>query len=300
MPAIRQRDLVEIFGYSASDISKTARDIWNLEACPFIKKKCSKYNHDQTITYGTCSVSSSGEEIVICPNRLFADNYLSIRNVAIDAFGKEIPFYFFSDYLEKRNSKGPFVVALGQNSGREIKVGHSLSMDWVLALIKNNSLVEYTGVEVQSIDITGNYRDAWHAYRELPRRPNARIPSSRHGLNWANVHKRLIPQLIRKGLVYSRSAYVKKGIYFIIPEQVYKKFEDVVGGLTPVDAPNRQTISVHTYGFGPAVQSGNIRPLKIVRKLRFGLDEFSQNFISGPNLPSGSDLDLVVKRLLNI
>ncbi|MBO8589981.1 restriction endonuclease, partial [Staphylococcus aureus] len=60
------------------------------------------------------------------------------------------------------------------------------------------------------------------------------LPTSQHGLNWANVHKRLIPQIIRKGVVYSRSNYVKKGLYFILPEIVYNKFEDVIGADIPL------------------------------------------------------------------
>ena len=96
-------------------------------------------------------------------------------------------------------------------------------MDWVLAKVKSGKLKEYVGIEVQSIDITGNYRDCWHSYNNLT--PGTKIISSScHGMNWANVHKRLIPQIIRKGLVYSRSSMVKKGVYFIVPDIVYRKF----------------------------------------------------------------------------
>jgi len=300
MPRARNRDLAEIFGYAPNDLSPTARYFWDLEACPFISKKCSKYNHDQTITYGTCSVRTKDKEIIICPNRLYAEDFLSIRNVVADAFGTNVPLFDFSEYLKKRKSIKKFVVALGQNSGREINVGRSLSMDWVLALIENKFLIEYTGIEVQSIDITGNYRDAWHAYKNLPSRPSAQIPESRHGLNWANVHKRLIPQLIRKGLVYSRSSYVKKGLYFILPDIVFKKFEGVVGDLNAIEFPNQKTITVQTYELAPTVPAGNQRQLKMVRQIRFGLDEFSEKFISGPNLPTGQELDEAVKRHLRI
>ncbi|CAH1044724.1 hypothetical protein HPTD01_3202 [Halomonas sp. TD01] len=96
-------------------------------------------------------------------------------------------------------------------------------MDWVLAKVKNGKLQQYVGVEVQSIDITGNYRDSWHTYKNLNTSFSGDIPRSEHGLNWANVHKRLIPQLIRKGVVYSNSKLVPSGLYFIVPDIVYKK-----------------------------------------------------------------------------
>jgi hypothetical protein len=221
------KDICEIFGYSPDDLTNEARTLWKIGGCPFIKRQCTKHNHDQTIIYGTCSVSSPGKEVIICPNRLYANDYQSIRQVAEDAFGKGILFYTFDKFIENRTSKKKCVVALGQNSGKEIKLKRSLSMDWILALIDGGKLIEYIGVEVQSIDITGNYRDAWHAYKNLSNNKKAKIPSSGHGLNWANVHKRLIPQLIRKGVMYSRSKYVKSGLYFIIPDEVYKRFEDI-------------------------------------------------------------------------
>jgi len=300
MPRSRTRDLVELFGFAPTDLSDTASSFWELEACPFISAKCVKYNHDQTITYGTCSVSTSGKEIIICPNRLYAEGRLPIRKVAADAFGEGLPLYDFSQYLEVRGKGGKFVVALGQNSGREIKIGRSFSMDWVLALIEDKSLSEYVGIEVQSIDITGNYRDAWHGYKDLRSKPDATIPESEHGLNYANVHKRLIPQLIRKGVVYSKSKYVKRGLYFIIPDIVFSKFEEVVGTLTNLYVPQNDSITVHTYGLGPKVPAGQQRKLKLMRRIRFGLNEFSQKFISGPNLPSGEALDRVIIKLLGI
>lgn len=295
----KKKDLVEIFGYAPDDLSKVARSLWNIGGCPFVNKGCTKINHDQTITYGTCSVTSPYGDIIICPNRLYAENYGALKQVANDAFG-DIPFLLFDEYISKRGEVEESVVALGKNSGKEVQVGRQ-SMDWVLARIVDTQLVEYVGIEVQSIDITGNYRDAWHGYKNLPQKKIAvdQIPSSSHGLNWANVHKRLIPQLIRKGVIYSRSKLVRKGLYFIVPEIVYNKFEDVIGSDIPtVQNATNATLTVFTYSLGDNVGTGRHRELVEVRKLRFTLDEFSDRFISGPNLPSGDDLDEAIKRVL--
>lgn len=298
----KQRDLVEIFGYAPDDITKSARSLWNIGACPFINKRCIKINHDQTITYGTCSVTSPYGDIVICPNRLYADDYSTIRIIGADAF-PDVPFYLFSDYIKNRAHLDRCVVALGKNSGREVQVGKSLSMDWVLALVDNGRLAEYAGIEVQSIDITGNYRDAWHGYKNLESQgaSDKTLASSCHGLNWANVHKRLIPQLIRKGVVYSRSKLVRKGLYFVLPEIVYRKFEDIIGAdIALVKSASRDTLTVHTYELGPVVPHGEQRRLVQVRSLRFSLDDFANRFISGPNLPSGEELDAVIVKMLGL
>lgn len=302
MDMSNRRDLVEIFGYSPVDLTPEVRSLWALGACPFLNKECVKINHDQTIIYGTCSVTSPYGDVIICPNRLYANNYETLLKVSHDAFGTDIPFLTYGQYIEQRANHKDCIIALGKNSGKEVQVGRALSMDWVLVRMTDGQINEYVGIEIQSIDITGNYRDAWHAYKNLkPTDVRNELPTSQHGLNWANVHKRLIPQIIRKGVVYSRSNYVKKGLYFILPDIVYKKFEDVIGSDIPLlDYQNNKTITVYTYGLGANVPTGQQRSLEQNRKIIFDLDEFSKRFTTGPNLPSGEDLDDVIKRALGV
>ncbi len=293
------KDLVEVFGYGPDDLTPSVRSLWSLGACPFINKSCTKANHDNSVTYGTCSVTSSFGDCVICPNRLYENNYATLKRISWQVFGEDVPFMMFDEYIKRRDEKGAFVIALGQNSGKEVKIGKSLSMDWVLAKIKKGQLVEYTGVEVQSIDITGNYRDCWYGYKNLKPHSDVVIPSSGHGMNWANVHKRLIPQIIRKGKVYSTSSLVKSGLYFVLPEIVYLKFEDIIGADIPQEAmagPN--ILTIHTYALSKSTKHGKQRSLKFCREIRVSLEEFSQRFISGPNLPTGEHLDIAVKKVL--
>ncbi len=300
MPRAKGKDLAEIFGHAPDDLTRSTRQLWQLGACPFVNLPCVKHNHDNTITYGTCSVRNTpGDEVIICPYRLYANNYGSIRSVSADAFGPDIKLYFYSDYIKHRRTLKDCVVALGTNSGKEVHAGRTLSMDWILARVRNGTLVEYTGVEVQSIDITGNYRDNWHAYNNL-RKKDAIIPASGHGLNWANVHKRLIPQLIRKGIIYSRSELVKKGLYFIVPDAVYAKFEGILGDIPTVDMPAQDTISVLTYSLGQPTTQGRMRSLVQKRVIRFSIKDFAERFISGANLPSGADLDSQVRARLSV
>ena len=285
-----------------SDLTEGTRLLWALEACPFINKACTKHNHDKTITYGTCSVTSTIGDVIICPNRLYANDYRTIKHVVVDAFGANIDFYLFDEFIRERENIKECIVALSHHSGKEVKVGNSLSMDWVLVRIENHKLVEYVGIEIQSIDITGNYRDVWHAYKNFTIDTDIeKIPSSAHGLNWANVHKRLIPQLIRKGLVYSRSKFVQKGLYFIVPELVYQRFEATIGDDIPIiESPQSDSITVYTYSLGYPVSEGEQRDLVLVRTIRFLLEDFANRFISGPHLPSGEELDNIILKTLGL
>ena len=205
MPERPQKDLVEIFGHAPNDLSETCRAWWRLGACPFVALPCTKKNHDTTIVYGTCSVTSPYGDCIICPNRLYFNKFQALKTVAVEVFGK-FPFLTYQEYLQNVAKKPACVVALGMHSGHEINLRGKLSMDWVPAKIEDGTLLEYTGVEVQSIDITGNYRDAWYAYKNLAANRSKPIPSSAHGMNWANVHKRLIPQIIRKS-IFSASRF---------------------------------------------------------------------------------------------
>ena len=295
MEKIHARSLVEIFGHAPDDFTPNARKFWGLNACPFTGRACIKHDHTNTICYGTCSVTNTGQNVIICPNRLYANHYETIRLVSAEVFGK-LPFMLFDEYIKQADSYPDCVVALGQNSGKEVKLS-KMSMDWVLAHIKKGALLEYVGIEVQSIDITGNYRDAWYAARDKQKV----FPPSGHGLNWANVHKRLIPQIIRKSLVYSKSLLVKNGLFFIVPEAVYQRFEEIIGADMPcVEKPGKDVITVFTYDLGDPVAHGQMRKLVRNRVIRFKLDEFSARFISGPNLPDGNVLDKKIRGILNV
>ncbi len=295
------KDIAEIFGHAPDDLSECARSLWTLKACPFINRPCIKTNHDKSIVYGVCSVENlNGDEIITCPNRMYANEYGTLRVVSEATFGPDTPFLTYDQYVRERGRAGPLVVALGKNSGREVTLGKQLSIDWVLAYIDKNTLLDYAGVEIQTMDITGNYRNCWAAYDTLPQTPKRKIPSSNHGINWANVHKRLIPQLIRKGSVFRKSTLCTKGLHFALPELVYQRFEKVVGDLDSVDDLAADVLTVYTFAIGPNVEHGQIRPLTQIRTERFTLKAFAEGFISGPYLPTGQDLDDAVRRVLGI
>lgn len=298
---IPSNTLIEIFGHNPDDGTENTRLLWEAGVCPFTMTACKKINHSSGIVYGTCSARTGSREVIICPNRLYANKYEVIRRVSEESFGG-IPFLMFSEYWENRDDyiTQDVVVALGQNSGREIKLGTSLSMDWVLARIKNGKLLEYVGIEVQSIDITGNYRDNWHYYKRQDYLNEVDVPCSENGYNWANVHKRLIPQLIRKGQIYANSKLVRHGLFFILPEVVYQKFESVLGPLAYASGPSKGVMTVHTYELGDPVSNGNIRLLRRVRNISFLETDFANAFIAGLNLPSGDMLDDSVRRLLGV
>jgi len=306
------KDIVELFGYRPNDVSATARQAFATEHCPFTNRVCTKTNHDQSIIYGVCSVTNGmktgpHDEVIVCPKRLYQKNYGIFDDLAKEVWGPETELVIGGTVEELRNraiNKARPAVAFGQHSGAEIAVNSNgqMSMDWVIQSYKTElGLVadEFIGIEVQSIDITGNYRDNWAAYQAMKQNgslPNVAIENSGHGLNWANVHKRLIPQIIRKGNIY-RGIERCVGFYFIAPEVVYQKFEEVIGDLPKLDGPAKDRLSIKTYSISDQVADGNIRDICPVRTVHLDALEVAQAFITNVD---ESAADLLDKRMSSI
>lgn len=307
------RDITELFGYAPDDLSPVALLAKKSYRCPFVPGKCTKMNHDQSAIYGTCSVSNGskqsnpGEEVVICPKRLYANNYQCLHDVAQIVWPSMTSFVVGGTYsdLKGEAQKTEFpVVAFGQNSGGEVQFSSNgtLSLDWVLQSYRRTDsgleAIDYICVEIQSIDITGNYRDAWSAYMAMED-PNGHyeIPNSGHGLNWANVHKRLIPQLIRKGNVAAAASRCR-GLFFVLPDTVYKKFEEVIGHVDRETKFGQGNLTVVTYSLGSLVAKGAIRNLERQRTVHYKLKNIAEAFIAPKDPIAGKSLDFSVENLL--
>jgi len=307
------RDIVELFGYRPNDVSQIARQTFANRSCPFTNKQCSKTNHDQSIIYGVCSVtkginSGPNDEVIICPKRLYQKKYGIFQDLAEEIWGPETSLVIGGTIPELRDRARALqrpVIAFGQASGAEISVNSNgpMSMDWVMQLYDNDLDLaprEFIGLEVQSIDITGNYRDNWAAYSAMKTTgqiPNTQIEPSGHGLNWANVHKRLIPQIIRKGNIY-RGSKRCIGFYFVAPEAVYQKFEEVIGVLPTFDGPARDRLSIKTYSISDAVPDGQIRNICPVRTIHLNAVQVAQAFISNVDKSAAGNLDAKMAKII--
>ncbi len=306
------RDITELFGYCPDDRSSIATDATNKSYCTFIDRDCTKTNHDKSIKYGVCSVShgilkDAGSEVIICPNRLYADSYKILQN-AIDAAWPDRGYQLivggnFENLTSKAKSSPNPAVAFGHNSGNEISVNSygKMSMDWVIQTYDSSNGLnpkEFIGIEVQSIDITGNYRENREAYVNY-RQGNSigSVADSGHGLNWANVHKRLIPQIIRKGNIY-RKCDRCSGFFFLVPESVYLKFEALLGNLPRAVEPSKETLTVMTYGLGGHVSDGQIRPLKQMRCLHIPFQIFAESVAKSTDPKAPIELDEKLQTLL--
>lgn len=139
----------------------------------------------------------------------------------------------------------------------------SYFVDWVLALLDaEGHLQEFVAVEVQTIDTTGNYRNGREALLNAVRN----VVKTPAGLNWENVNKRILPQLIYKGQVLQREALCRKGLFFVSPVPVYERIMSRLGGsgglIRYALQPASITFLAYDYDSAQGVTNGSLGPLK--------------------------------------
>ena len=147
--------------------------------CPFIDSRCVKRSASLgSEPYPVCSirrnVGGEPKQICVCPKRFYSVDFLT--DVVQHCWPGDPP--------------GNPQIA------REVKMTGFGNVDFVVADTQpGGAVTEFLSVELQAIDITGSVMPAYRALRadkHLDRKPT-------YGLNWANVYKRYITQLIRKG-----------------------------------------------------------------------------------------------------
>jgi len=283
--------IIEFFGYSPRDKSTAAGATRQSLACPFVggtRTKTLRGDGGAKVVGGACTVrQATPSPVICCPKRLYAGRYRILQDVAEAVFGPGLPFVPGSQ-VSVDPRVGNRVFAFGSSLGGEVRLPPirgrgGFFVDWILALVdKQGELKEFVAVEVQSIDTTGNYRkerEAHLAEREFAGYSNA-------GINWENVNKRILPQLIYKGHVLRRETLCKAGLFFVCPTPVYEKISVRVGGnLTKYPAPAPGTLTFRWYNIGPEVRSGQMRKLVFEDQLTTTVEQLAYAFLSPGNLP---------------
>lgn len=259
----------EFFGYRATDKSQNAIFAASDKQCPYLKDICEKRLSDGEIS-GVCAIKPiTSPAVICCPIRLYADDYRILRDVSKLAFGADHQLIAGpSAASTARATNQPVVAVFGKRWGGELRLPQkngagSYFVDWVLALLDpDGSLQEFVAVEVQTIDTTGNYRNGRTALLDTTRS----IAKTSAGLNWENVNKRILPQLIYKGQVLQREELCRKGLFFVSPAPVYERIMSRLGGASVLIRyalqPASITFLTYDYDMGVQTVDGSLSPLR--------------------------------------
>lgn len=285
----------EFFGYRAKDKSETAISAAAKKLCPFTGSICSKKLSRSKIIAGVCAVrqmKSGSPSIICCPIRLYAENYKLLHTIAERAFNICLNLYAGRVAVMKAKEEGGAIAVFGKGWGGELRLPKregigSYFVDWVLARLgTDGELIEFTAIEVQSIDTTGSYLKAQQVLSQ-----NRELISDDVGLNWENVSKRIIPQLIYKGQVLQREDLCKTGLFFVCPQPIYERVINRLGGKEKLPAFPSQPASIHfvSYDYRPKteINDGEIYPLDIIEEHCTTVYKVQEAF-SSLNLPEGN------------
>ena len=181
----------EVFGYWVGDSSPAAMANRAIKLCPFRVSPCTKTSLKDPL--GICSLAESGgSAAAICPVR-FQQDHRIFKDAAKVAFGDGVRFGVFPEIriLEMPDSK---------YEGAVKKIG---KIDFLLARIDGEKIIDFAALEVQATYISGNsIRPGFNHFLKTGevdpiaanRRPDFR----------SSAQKRLFPQLQLKVPVFRR------------------------------------------------------------------------------------------------
>jgi hypothetical protein len=279
--------IIELFGYSSADSSDPASSHRADLRCPFILDRCTKTLSDGVVS-GVCTVKQvNSGPIICCPVRLYAADYKILLDIATECFGHGVRLVAGGASLDQVRD-GKAVAVFGKRWGRELHLPQrggigSYFVDWVLAhLATDGTLREFVAVEVQTIDTTGNYRRERQAHMDGV----AFAGNSNGGINWENVSKRILPQLIYKGHVLRRERLCSKGLFFICPTPIYERILRRLGGGLLDYTPQPGALTFRHYDLGPDLGQAAIRDLVFKGQMTTTVDQVASALSAPTNLPA--------------
>lgn len=275
----------EFFGYTPSSSNPETLKFRTEGQCPFVAGACIKKFKSGTVS-GACAVKpvTSGP-VICCPNRMYAEDYKVLLDVARTCFGEHSRL---CRSVADLKGDGCDVHVFGKRWGKELRlpnrgVGGGYFVDWILAHVDaNRNLREFVAVELQTMDTTGSYENEVNAYYrgEIPEK------ASTAGINWENVSKRILPQIIYKGHVLRREPLCTKGLFFVCPTPVYNKIIQRLGGKLEEYHPQAGALTFKWYDLDP--NNDGISPRKLIQggQRTTTIDQVALAFTSPSNLPA--------------
>jgi len=184
--------IIELFGHAADLDFPAWADVVAEQQCPFLERKCLKNRKSQSeIAIGTCTVrhGKPDEGVIICPYRL-----LERRQVFTDCL-----------HLLALHEPGNELHIVG-----EIRIPGG-SVDYFLVSTKDRKVMDFVGIEIQTLDTTGN---VWLQRQHFLATAGFNVPKDEldspkpMGLNWKITAKTTLVQLHHKVQTSSTSISV--------------------------------------------------------------------------------------------
>ncbi|KAA0215808.1 MAG: hypothetical protein EDM82_05875 [Cyanobacteria bacterium CYA] len=168
--------------------------------CPFINSVCTKRSQRMQGSYPVCSIYRKGIQHCVCPKRFYQADL--VADVLAHCW--------------------PGTPPTAPQIAYEVQMKGFGMVDLVIAELDDaNAVRAFVSVELQAVDITGSVEPAYQSLLG-----NAQVEGKiSYGLNWANVRKRYVSQLISKGFYHHHWG---SKIVSVLQEPLYAQFRHYI------------------------------------------------------------------------
>ncbi|HPY76046.1 MAG TPA: NotI family restriction endonuclease [Planctomycetota bacterium] len=174
--------IAEFFNFSTDNPSVNWKEIVTTQFCGYLNKRCIKVRKSSPdISIGTCTVKygKNNQGIIICPHRLIEKNKI----------------FFDCIHLLTLHEPGNDVHVVSEIS---IPGG---SVDYFLVSARNNKVIDFVGIELQTLDTTGTVwpeRERLLTELNVASEPEMGYGDKPYGMNWKMTAKTILVQLHHK------------------------------------------------------------------------------------------------------
>jgi len=268
-----KKKIVELFGHPA--VTESPLDWAEIVAeqhCPYIEEKCWKIRKSQAeIAIGTCTVRHGDENIVICPDR-----FLERRQVFTDCL-----------HLLTLHEPGNELHVVG-----EITIPGG-SVDYFLVSAKNRKVMDFAGVEFQTVDTTGTVwfdRQRFLGTAGVKVRRKEVENQKSFGMNWKMTAKTILVQIHHKIQTFE---HFSKHLALVLQDQLldYMRREFTFAHLRN-PALLGDPMHIHSYGLDPH-RSG----LRLQLKERLSTDTAGVAMCLGLQADAKVDFAMIIQQL---
>lgn len=238
--------VVELFGRNTRDRDIDWPGVVSAQTCPFTDKACYKVRKSSPdVSIGTCTVEfgRAAEPVVICPTRLIDRGTI---------FEDCVP-------LLLRHEEGDELHVVP-----EVRIPGG-SVDYMLVSVRDGSVVDFVGIEIQTVDTTGT---VWPARQRtladlgVPRTDDAENSSNGFAMNWKMSAKTILMQMHHKAMTFE---HLGRKLVLVVQD----RFLDYMSGefrFGHFSDPADPADPVHLHAYSVAVSDSGLSPLVLAHR----------------------------------
>jgi len=208
---------LEFYGHTIFT-SQDWEKILTKQHCPFLSRRCLKQRKsDPKQTIGACTVGYQGKPLIICPKR-----FLEGQQIFLDS----------AKLLTARDAQFFVVPEVTMPGG---------SVDYFLVAVFEDQVVDYLGLEIQSLDTTGS-GSIWNAREDLY---SGNLQQKyQYGINWKMSAKTILIQMYHKSGSFES---LGKKLVLVLQQQFWDYVSRQFQTAHFHDAKAEDSVHVHIY-----------------------------------------------------